>query len=76
MRMSCYRLEITENDFVTEDGKSLKLFGIRAFDDVGNVLEDCQSISDDRKQIEAFSAILIENDVSICHIKDIVEDMF
>ncbi len=74
--MSCYSLEITENNFVTEEGENLKLFGIKAFDDAGNVVADCPSISDDRGKIEAFSVLLSENDVSVCHIEDIVEDTF
>ncbi len=71
-----YSLKITENDFVTDDCEELKLFGIKAFDNAGNVLADCPSISEDIEKVEALSALLIENDVSVCHIKDIIEDMY
>ena len=71
-----YSLKITENDCVTDDGEKLKLFGVKAFDDTGNVLADCPSISEDIEKVEALSALLIENDVSVCHIKDIIEDMY
>lgn len=74
--MSEYSLKITENDFITDDDERLKLFGIKAFDDKGNVLTEYRSISENIEKVEALSALLIENDVSICHIKDIIEDMF
>ena len=71
-----YSLKITENDFVTDDGERLKLFGVKAFDDAGNILADCPSICESREKVEALSVLIIENNVSICHIKDIIEDMF
>ena len=70
----CYLLK--ESIISDDDGKNRIVYGITVTDAEGNDLKSYTDIFLSKEKAERFVNLCNKNELSLCHLSDVIEDMF
>ncbi len=72
--LHCYSLQ--KGTYSDEEGIDHAVYGVCATDVCGNVLESYPDIFFDEQKAERFVDLCNESELSLCHLQDVIEDLF